>query len=68
MWDDKSKTLKVNLLSSEISCEEETDECNGYYQKIGEDIFAKIAPKLTQKMLLKEHAPSHAQDGITSQQ
>lgn len=67
MWDDRSKTLKLNVLAAEIPGNSVKDS-DGYHQRMGEEIVAKIAPGLAQKVLPKKVAPSHPQDAAMSHQ
>lgn len=67
MWDDRSKTLKLNVLASEIHGSSVKDS-DRYHQRMGEEIVAKIAPRLAQKVLPKKVAPSHPQDAAMSHQ
>ena len=50
VWDEKSKTLKTSINASSIplsaSCEADI-----YHQRLGEELFAKIAPNLAKRVL-----------------
>jgi DNA-binding transcriptional regulator YhcF (GntR family) len=65
LWDDKSKSLKLKVLASDMPSNgiEEKDQ---YHQRLGEELLANIAPELTKKMKLKNIAPSRPLDGTTS--
>jgi hypothetical protein len=60
-WDDKSKTLKMNVPVSQIPCCE-LDENEKYNKQLGREILAKIKSDLSKNETIKNTAPSQPQD------
>ena len=56
-WDDKSKTLKMNVMASQIPSDE-LDENNSYSRQLGREVLAKIKSDLSKNVLPKNIAPS----------
>ena len=65
IWDDKSKTLKLKVLASEMPSNA-IDECDQFHQQMGEELLARFAPKMAISAKLKNVAASHPQDATTS--
>lgn len=53
VWDDKSKTLKSSIKASSMPMSAST-ESDAYHRQLGEELFARIAPDLAAKRLIKK--------------
>jgi hypothetical protein len=53
VWDEKSKTLKSSLKASSIPLSA-TNEADIYHKQLGEELFARLAPKALAKQLSKK--------------
>jgi hypothetical protein len=52
LWDEKSKTLKASIKASSIPLSA-SNEADIYHQQLGEELFAKIAPNLSKRLIKK---------------
>ena len=52
LWDEKSRTLKASIKASSIPLSA-SNEADIYHQQLGEELFAKIAPNLSKRLIKK---------------
>jgi len=52
LWDEKSKTLKTSFKASSIPLSA-SNEADLYHKQLGEELFAKIAPNLSKRLIKK---------------
>lgn len=52
IWDEKSKTLKTSIRASSIPFSA-SNEADIYHQHLGEELFARIAPKSAKRLIKK---------------
>lgn len=52
VWDEKSKTLKASIKASSIPLSA-SNEADIYHKQLGEELFARIAPNLSNRLIKK---------------